>query len=399
MKLKGIRQRMHGWKRLRCIERCRYQNLMARTKRSRHRHSKSSTLWDTPFMLYPGDEKFASIVKERYRNLLVGDRTITCPKGSLILNLPEVLDFERNYEDSARTISIFRRALESGIRISYISFEKLKSVSPACTMAFASYADIWKQRAPAVHARCETWHPEVEQAFNQIGFFNMLNIPHSPVTVQQTNGRCYLPLKSCNIVTPEGRNVGSETKKIRVEIEDFIDRSLSEVRMYDSVTEAIYNVRNHAYKGMKPGRLPFRWWLSVSYDKTNSELGIIIFDHGYGIPATMGSSTKFARLKKILSRQDGGWSEHSRLYIAFERDRRKMGNVRSRIEGRGHGCQDIARLVLRGDQNQVKAGSRLSVISGRARYDFSGIGEAERGKSTALNFKLQGTLIEWKIKL
>ena len=265
-------------------------------------------------------------------------------------------------------------------------------------MAFTSYADIWKQRAPAVQARCETWHPEVERAFNQIGFFSMLNIPHSPAMAQHTSGRRYLPLRSCNIVTPKGRDVGSETKKIRVEIEEFIGRSLSGVRMYDSVTEAIYNVRNHAYKGMKPGRLPFRWWLSVSYDKKNNELGII-FDHGYGIPATMGNSTKFARLKKILSRQDGGWSEHSRLYIAFERDRRKMGNIRSRIEGRGHGCQDIARLVLSGDQNQVKIGSQLSVISGKARYDFTGSGETDRGKSTALNLKLQGTLIEWKIKL
>ena len=399
MRLRGIRRRLHGWKLDRYVERCRYRTFLRHQKLNRKTRNKVFRLWHRPFRLLPGDEAFASIVHERYISIQVGDRSVICPRGSLILNLPEVLDFESNYIDSARAISIFRRALESGIRISYISFEKLKHVSPSCVMAFASYADIWKSKAPQVHARCETWNPEVEAAFAQTGFFEMLRIRHDDSRIQNLSCRRYMPLRSCNVVTTEGRDVGSETKRLRQDIESFIGRSLKEVRMYDSVSEAILNVRNHAYKGMTRGRLPFRWWISVSYDDAKSELGIIIFDHGYGIPRTMKASTKFARIRRLMSIREGGWSEESRLCVAFERYRRKNGTARPFVEGRGHGCEDIARLIQKTDANRVREGSQLSVISGMARYDLVNTIIAGRGEAKALELKLQGTLIEWKINL
>lgn len=399
MRLRGIRRRLHGWKLDRYVERCRYRNFIRRRKSNRTTHNGAASLWHRPFRLYPGDEAFASIVNERYIIVKVGDRSVVCPQGSLILNLPEVLDFENNYDDSARTISIFRRALESGIRISYVSFEKLKHVSPSCVMAFASYADIWKSKAPQVYARCETWAPEVEAAFAQTGFFDMLRIRHDDSRIQNLSGRRYMPLRSCNVVTTEGRDVGSETKRLREDVESFIGRSLKGVRMYDSVSEAILNVRNHAYKGMVRGRLPFRWWISVSYDDAKSELGIIIFDHGYGIPRTMKTSTKFARIRRLMSFREGGWSEESRLCVAFERYRRKNGTARPFVEGRGHGCEDIARLIQKEGANKVREGSQLSVISGKARYDLVNTIIAGRGAAKSLEHKLQGTLIEWKIKL
>ena len=399
MRLRGIRCRMHGWKLDRYVERCRYRTFMKKRKLHRKVKNVGSNFWHRPFQLLPGDEVFAMIVQERYAVIRVGDQSVICPHGSLILNLPEVLDFEHNYEDSARTIAIFRRALESGIRISYVSFEKLKHVTPACVMAFASYADIWKSKAPQIHARCETWAPEVELAFAQTGFFDMLGIRHRDSPIKNLSGRRYMPLRSCNIITAEGRNVGAETKRLRKDIETFMGRSLKGVRMYDSVSEAILNVRNHAYKGMVRGRLPFRWWISVSYDEMNSELGIIIFDHGYGIPRTMNTSTKFDRIRRLMSLREGGWSEKSRLCIAFERYRRKNGTSRPFVEGRGHGCEDIARLIQKEGANQVRKGCRLSVISGMARYDLENTVISGRGEAKALKLKLQGTLIEWKIKL
>ena len=400
MKLRGIRHRLRGWRLHRYVERCRFTKIVRKRSKYNHhnRRISHSILWDVKFELKPGDERFVTVVHDKRFILEAGMEKFHCPKDSLIITLPQRMDFEENYDDSARVISIFRRALESGRRISYINFANLESISPACIMAFASYADIWKRKAPEVHTRCETWNPSVEEAFVQLGVFEMLKMQHER-SVKNVPQRKYMPLIAQGIESREGHDVGGETKRIRKAIEKFIGKSLSKVRMYDSVTEAIFNVRNHAYKGMQPGRLPFRWWFSVSYDEHLNELGIILFDHGFGIPATMETSTKFSRIKKLLSLREGGWSESSRLYVAFERDRRKIGSARPFVEGRGHGCQDIARLILRQDQNRVGIGSSLSVISGRARYDLSSDEAADRGISKSLNQKLQGTLIEWRIKL
>ena len=300
MKLRGIRRRLSGWKLHRYVERCRYRILCAREKRRKKRPYTQSVLWTTAFRLESGDDEFARIISSPRELLKAGDETVICTRGSVVIRLPEVMDFEKNYEASARVLSIFRRALEAGKRISYIGFENLKEISPACIMAFSSYADIWKRRAPAVHTRCETWSPEVVDAFAQIGVFDMLHVRHGLTDVKNTGRRRYLPLRSCGIQTGEGHDVGTETKRLRKQIEEFTGRSLSRVRMYDSVTEAIFNVRNHAYKGMVPGRLPFRWWFSVSYDETANELGVILFDHGYGIPATMLRSTKFEKFRSFF---------------------------------------------------------------------------------------------------
>lgn len=401
MKLRGIRRRLKGWKLRRYVERCRYVRIVSKNKKHKfaHRIKVIPSLWSVKFELHSGDERFVEVVNGNRYFLKAGVERIFCPKDSLIITLPPTMDFEDNFEASARVISIFRRALESGRRISYIDFAKLKSISPACIMVFASYIDIWKRRMTAVHARCETWEPSVEDAFSQLGVFEMLAMKHIRTAEGLQSTRKYMPLLTRGILASQGHDVGTETKRIRESIEKFIGKSLSRVRMYDSVTEAIFNVRNHAYKGMKPGRLPFRWWFSVSYDAQQNELGIILFDHGFGIPATMNTSTKFSRFKKLLCLKEGGWSEESRLYVAFERDRRKIQSAKSFVEGRGHGCQDIARLIFRQGQNLVGFGSSLSVISGRARYDLTGNVEAGRGDSKSLKQKLQGTLIEWRIKL
>lgn len=283
------------------MERCRYANFVGKRRKCRHRARKYSNLWSIKFELYPGDERFVHVVQDSKHAFNAGIERVFCPKNSLIITLPSQMDFEANYDDSARVISIFRRALESGRRISYIDFAKLKAISPACIMVFASYIDIWKRRMSAVHARCETWAPSVEDAFTQLGVFDMLSMRHIRTADHWQSTRKYMPLLTRGIVASQGHDVGTEAKRIRESIEKFIGKSLSKVRMYDSVTEAIFNVRNHAYKGMKPGRLPFRWWFSVSYDVQLNELGVILFDHGFGIPATMNTSTKFSRFKKLLS--------------------------------------------------------------------------------------------------
>lgn len=390
---KSVRHRMKGWRLKRFLERRRYCVLKAKVRRKRQTRRKNFSKHNI-FEIKPEESGLVSIASGRSRKLNVGNTLVNCAQGSLILTPPRIFDFSKNYSESARFIAVFRRALEAGRKISYINFEDLEEISPACMMVFTAYADMWKLFAPNIRTKTQTWHPHIARQFSEIGFFEKLgfaepNVKHGEETLR------YMPIRSCYVNPFSQTDIGAEAGRLQEDIEHFIGRDLSDVRMYDSVTEAIYNVRGHAYKGMRVGHLPFKWWISVSVDDKRNELNVIIFDHGLGIPSTIKTSTKFSRYHRIIT----SWSESERLYLAFERERRKSGEVRSLIEGRGHGCPDIARLVSPEDENMVKPGSELSVFSGKGEYRLSGIGAHTRGVRSELPVKLQGTLIEWRIVL
>jgi len=394
--MKRIRERLKGWRLARFIERHRYfffcQKLERRKRRRRDKKVYRS------FEILSGEEPFAEVCRKK-RNMHVGGALVICPRGSLMIHLPQVFDFEKNYNESSKVISVFRRAVANKTKISYINFERVKWISPACIMVFMAYADLWKLYAPKVQTKTQTWAPSVVRAFKEIGFFGMLGFKPPKHVDDNEEGRRYMPIIAKNVLVGECTDVGHVTVDIQKQIEEFFNINLDGVRLYDSVTEAISNVYGHAYKSMSTGALPFRWWMSVSYDINQSELGVILFDHGLGIPSTMKNSTKFDIYRQVVNKLGGDWSEQFRLSVAFERERSKNRGNKSLIAGRGHGCPDMLRLVSRKDQNEIKEGSRFNVISGRARYRYEEGVNGSRGRAESLETKLQGTLIEWRIKL
>ncbi len=389
--MKHLRKRLKGWSLKRFIERRRYWFLMKR--RRRHKRRKRGVAPIPAFQQLSGDSQFLTIVDKVNYTISVGGSLVRCPKGSLIIQLPQVFDFDKNYSESAQVIVIFRRALRSGRRISYIDFERVQEVSPSCMMVFSAYAEIWKTHAPKVQTKTQTWNPEVARRFSEIGFFKMLGFPEPP-NISPNGEIKFMPIKSSPVYLSSKADIGHDAANLQRSVEAFIERSLDDVRMYDSVTEAVYNVWNHAYKGVRVGRLLFKWWVSVSYDLLLNELRVIIFDYGLGIPTTMKTSTKFAAYRKLLG---GTWSESYRLYLAFERERKRRRGIWSMSKGRGYGCPDIARLVEPSEENKVREGSSLTVISGKARYVLDG--RQRRGQKEDLSVKLQGTLIEWRMRL
>lgn len=399
LSMKSFRQRLKGWRLARYIERQQYHVLCRKRIRIKKRClNKRSSSVQRMFQLLPGEEFLAEICYER-RTLNVGNSFVVCPKGAVIINLPQIFDFEKNYVESSKVVTIFRRAVEYRAKISYINFEQVKEISPACIMVFMSYADIWKSYAPRVQTKTQTWSPSVVQAFDEIGFFTILGFKPPQRLASEEVKRTYMPIIAHNVIAGDSVDIGHLTIDIQKQIEAFFNINLDAVRLYDSVTEAIANVYGHAYKNMSDVRLPFRWWMSVSYDTELSELGVILFDHGHGIPSTMKHSTKFDIYRQMVNKIGGNWSEQFRLSVAFERERRKNRGNQSSIQGRGHGCPDMLRLVSQEDQNEVKTGSRFNVISGNARYRYEENKNSNRGVSESLKNKLQGTLIEWRIKL
>jgi anti-sigma regulatory factor (Ser/Thr protein kinase) len=232
--------------------------------------------------------------------------------------------------------------------------------------------------------------------FRQIGFFEILNLEVPKMQEESPCERSYMGLRRYFVSSMKLDSVGKEIKTIRKEIEDFIGRSLNKQVMYQSVSEAITNIYQHAYNNA-PQALSKKWWLSVSYDVKNSELGIIVFDHGLGIPRTMEDSSKFRKYRDLLFRMKTKWSESKRLELAFERSRNRDGKLRPKYEWRGNGCGDIVELVS--NRGSSREGSTLFVVSSKAQYRYVDLDVGRRGIASANDISLQGTLIEWTIKL
>jgi len=318
--------------------------------------------------------------------------------GDLIIKMPQVMDFAKNYSKAAKIFQIFRRALLCRKRIAYIDFSKMKEISPACITVLCCYADLWKRHSQSHRLRaCTwTWRPGIMKQFKEIGFFEILNLEVPDCTDDGQGEKSFMGLRRYFVDSMELESVGKEIKAIRHEIENFVGRTLNRLVMYQSVSEAITNIYQHAYSNATKS-LSKKWWLSVSYDKNDAELGIIVFDHGLGIPNTMGNSSKFRKYRDIFLKMKTKWSEAKRLELAFERKRNRHGRLRSKLEGRGNGCGDIVELIS--NCRHGREGSSLFVVSSKAQYRYVDTDVGRRGAASANDVALQGTLIEWKIKL
>lgn len=364
------------------------------------------------FIITQEDEPFVREVRDQYDvGDLRGVRKLI-PR-SLVITLPEIFDFDKNYDSSARVISIFRRALMQRKRISYIDFSKMQEISPACIMVLTCYIDLWHDRAPRMSAHVQSWNPGIREAFEEIGFFRAMGFDKSANKSLPSYGPCrYMGIRGCLVNTVSRANYSQEIIQLRKDIESFAECRLNRQAMFKSVSEAILNIYDHAYdENIKPGRWKKgerkKWWVSVSYNEQSKELGIAIYDHGLGIPETIKHSTTFSWYKRVYDTLNKTWGEADRLWVAFERLRSERLRKRylSRTQGRGKGCGDIVSFVSSpiNCEEIEKPGSSISVISLKARYRYINTGEKtryrDRGDKESLPVSLQGTLIEWRIKL
>lgn len=389
---------MKGWRLRRYIERKRYHVFCRKIWRRNNRVKRRTQIRTRrKFTLRKEEAKYAILANTRGFQQPKGI-TGRFQTGDLIIIMPRIMDFEKNYNDAASVFAIFRRALLCKKRIAYLDFSEMKEISPACITVLCCYADLWRHSSYSCRLRACTWTwcPGILKQFIQIGFFEILDLDIPKMQEESQCERSYMGLRRYFVSSMKLDDVGKEIKTIREEIEEFIGRPLNKLVMYQSVSEAITNIYQHAYNNT-PQALSKKWWLSVSYDSQNSELGIIVFDHGLGIPRTMEDSSHFRKYRDLLLRLNSKWSESKRLELAFERARYRNGKLRPKRKWRGNGCGDIVELVS--NRGSSREGSTLFVVSSKAQYRYVDLVRSRRGIASANDISLQGTLIEWTIKL
>ncbi|MBV8045685.1 MAG: hypothetical protein JO171_00915 [Paludibacterium sp.] len=144
--------------------------------------------------------------------------------------------------------------------------------------------------------------------------------------------------------------------------------------LYEVLTEALTNVRQHAYPpgGDVPESMQ-RWWLFSRFrEPTNSRPGnlfIAVYDIGAGIQTTLkdqlqGSAERLAQLgddmQSLLRLGDSRRLQQVLLQHAIEHQRTSTG-----LAFRGHGLPEMRDFV------QGTATGRLYIISGEAQYSCS----------------------------
>jgi hypothetical protein len=168
--------------------------------------------------------------------------------------------------------------------------------------------------------------------------------------------------------------------------------------LYDVLTEALTNVRHHAYPA--DFDLPVeikRWWLFSRFNQPTKDvpgnLYIGVYDLGAGIQFTMKEQLRKREALLDLADSWMGWLNSPRLVLERRLLNEAVEGARTRtgLPFRGHGLPEMREFVL-----QTDSGS-LTIISGQAQYTC----KAETTLSTcnSCDVVTPGTLILWNLPL
>jgi hypothetical protein len=306
----------------------------------------------------------------------------TCDRR-VIINLPETLDFEENYERTVSHFDLLRRGAHIGRNLASLRFDKINHISPSAALVLASEVDRWNQlRGGRLTANVDTWHDDIRRLLRQMGYFELLNIG-APPNIDPPKNTEFLRFKRGD---GYDRNSGFLAKQLRLEIEALVGFNIKKHLLFEGLSEAITNVGQHAYPDTSFGVK--QWWLSASYDREDRRLCVMFYDQGAGIPATLPTSDVVERLREYFD----FWPDSKKIEAAMEVGRSATGSSE-----RGKGLQNLVEFA------KAHAEGRLSIYSLKGMYRMIASGEGDTQNVEILKrdntHSINGTLIEWEVKL
>lgn len=306
-------------------------------------------------------------------------RSVSTDRGKLVIELPESLDFDDNYEVTVSHLGILRQAVEKRRPVRSLVFSALKYISPSAALVLASEVDRWNQalKGARMHANLPTWHEEIKRLLCEMGYFELLKL-QTPTFDESPKNVEFLKFKRG--VT--GGNAGALAKEFRIAVEELVGRSIRKHFLFDGLSEAITNVGQHAY----PDPAFFKqWWLSASVDRKDNSLCVMFYDQGVGIPTTLPKAHFFEGIKEFF----GSWPDSEKIQAAMRGGR----SATEKLE-RGKGLRNFIDFA-----SSHRLG-RLSIYSQRGMYRmFWKKGSKEPYDTVRRDHEnsIGGTLIEWLI--
>lgn len=303
---------------------------------------------------------------------------------------PSTLDLRENYGLTIDLIRTIRKWVHTAKRTPiHIEFEEIDKISPAASLILSAEMHRWSIFRPNSKIRASTvsdWNNEVKWLFCKMGLFKILNLD-DPASIPSEDD---IPDSLSRVYLPFFHGQKRDPKRIidlRDSIEDLTGRLKRRRAFNDGLTEAIINVRQHAYNSEK--RVD-RWWISASIDHQNRSLTVMCLDHGIGIPNSLRQSkvlelglSTFGKLKSRMQ------VDHDIIRAAVEGGKSSTG-----MSFRGKGLRkDVKRYVEQHDSEGA-----LRIFSGNGYYEYKmERAGASSSRSRALPKTFPGTFIEWTI--
>jgi uncharacterized protein (UPF0335 family) len=299
------------------------------------------------------------------------------------IELPQVFDLYKNTDETLEIMSRFRAIIDKdNPKLKKLSFDKIREIESSSALMLAAEIDVWNIKTnQKLSSNHKSWDENVKHLLCEMGFFELLNIP-KPSQPQNSQDATFLQFISGN------KSNGESAKKLRENIEKVIGKELeSKHHLFDGLSEAFTNTTQHAYDREQLKEFD-KWWISASYKKNENQLIISMYDRGKSIPATMHTSTKWLFL------DEREITKHSDLIEIAMRESLGGKNTRTQTKqkNRGKGLKQLLDFI--------KDKGRLTIISNKGYCTF----ELDNNNLNTitkkeLKYKLQGTLIEWRIKL
>lgn len=320
------------------------------------------------------------------------------------IHIPQYLDLAENYLEFLSLLELIGRARQQRL-IMYFDFSALERIDEGAALMLAAEIDTvdWLRRQKAgPRKKDQRWHPNVEQALLQFGFFDLLNVSNPPPPCAEVDAKRYV-----RFIT-DRRADGAHADQLRKSLASQIDGENGEQtpsvlkisqdptqrqKFYAALIEAMGNVANHAYvlgSEFDNTEIFGRWWMGGSYDPVNKEFTAVFYDKGQGIPRSLQAQTALERLQRTMKRIGVKGYDGFMIQAAMG-----LGRSRTGQRNRGKGLPQMRRMIADDQPGQ------MTIISGRGRYDYIRPAPNGRNKGTYFDLErpLNGTFILWKVQV
>ena len=304
------------------------------------------------------------------------------------LSAPEEFNFQNGLRRTLHFFNKLRETILSENKIGIIHFDTCRSISASAGLVLAAEID-----------RCKTYrfrdgkstlsgtYPRdhgMRDFLDQLGFYKLLKIRKPQIASKNSTSTKFITMQSG--IRDIGKRIHYVTEVLQTGAIRLDDKTQEE--LYVGLLEAMNNATSHAYPSEDQTNIKFpvitgKWWAAGYWDTKEREIGVMLYDQGVGIPATLSSGDHLPLVKDILERL--GLKNNDENYIKAAMD---IGKTRLKTNHRGKGMACLRRVV-----ENVSSG-HLSILSGRGRYILE-VGGTE--KISPLPMSMGGTLVEWRI--
>ena len=316
----------------------------------------------------------------------IGSTSKTFPCSRKI-TVPVFMNLEKSYDETVQFFNELRKISENRLCDFNIDFKPLKDISSSAALIFTSEMDRICRIRGRYKLRAldyDMWDQSVRAKLFDMGMYNLLkvkDIPNNLLEERDSSDEIFLRFQSGDQVDPD------DAIKLRGIIKTIAGLVPNTKKLQQGLTEAMDNSLYHAYPDdyQENNELKKKlWWMSAAFNEAQGTLTVIFFDQGIGIPESLPRNFKeyIGSFFTLLA------DDATKLEAAME-----IGRSRTKKSHRGNGLGDIKEYISSLNDGYLK------IISGCGKLIYQKVSALGNQKVYPLKEKLQGTLIEWRVKI